>query len=182
MSKRITTERLTLRIPSHLLDRIKKESDKKDLPVNALINRVLVKSFLYEDQINVLPRISISHILFGKIIEELDDSSIEKTSILGSDIVKKYFTIQNQILTLENIITNYFSLLSKYCGWFTFNSERISDKYRLVFEASIGSKWSQFLFKYIKSILSMIEVSIVNESHEDNVIVFEVLKKEKHLQ
>jgi hypothetical protein len=182
MSKRITTERLTLRIPSHLLDSIKKESDKKDLPVNALINRALVKAFLHEGQMNVLPRIWISHILFGKIIEELNDSSIEKTAKIGSDIVKKYFTIQNHTLTLDNVITDYFSLLSKYCGWFTFNSERISDKYRLVFEASIGSKWSQFLYNYIKSILNTIEVSIVNESHDDNVLVFEVLKKEKYLQ
>jgi hypothetical protein len=181
-SKRITTERLTLRIPSHLFASIKKESDKKDLPVNALINRVLEKAFLYEGQLNVLPRISISHILFGKIIEELDDSSIEKTAKIGSDIVKKYFTLQNQTLTLDNVITNYFSLLSKYCGWFTFHSERISNKYRLVFEASIGSKWSQFLFNYLKSILSMIGASIVNESRDDNVIVFEVLKKEKYLQ
>jgi hypothetical protein len=181
MSKRITTERLTLRIPSHLLNSIKKESDKKDLPVNALINRALVKAFLYEGQMNVLPRIWISHILFGKIIEEIDDNSIEKIAEIGSDIVKKYFTIQNQTLTLDNVITNYFSLLSKYCNWFTFNSERISNKYRLVFEAHINSKWSLFLFHYIKSILSMIEVSIVNESRDDNVLVFEVLKKEKYL-
>jgi hypothetical protein len=180
MSKRITTERLTLRIPSHLLDIIKKESDKKDLPVNALINRVLVKSFLYEDQINVLPRISISHILFGKIIEELDDNSIEKISKMGPDILRKYFTIQNQSLTLENVINNYLSSLGKYCGWFTFNSERISDKYRLVFETSINSKWSQFLFYYIKSILNELPVSIVNESSDDNVIVFEILNG-KHL-
>jgi hypothetical protein len=131
---------------------------------------------------NVLPRIWISHILFGKIIEELDDSSIEKIAKIGSDIIKKYFTIQNQSLTLDNVITNYFSLLSKYCGWFTFTSERISEKYRLVFETPIGSKWPQFLFIYIKSILNSIEVSIENESREDNVLVFEVLKKEKHLQ
>jgi hypothetical protein len=180
MSKRNTTERLTLRLPSYLLDNIKKESNKRDLPVNALINRVLVKSFLHESQMNVLPRIWISHILFGKIIEELDDNSIEKISKMGPDILRKYFTIQNQSLTLENVINNYLSSLGKYCGWFTFNSERISDKYRLVFETSINSKWSQFLFYYIKSILNELPVSIVNESSDDNVIVFEILNG-KHL-
>jgi hypothetical protein len=180
MPKRITTERVTLRIPTHLLDRIKKESDKKDLPVNALINRTLVKSFLYENQLNALPRIWISNILFEKIIEELDDNSIEKTAKIGFDIIKKIFTIQNQSLTLDNVITSYFSLLSKYCGWFTFNNEKISNKYRLVFETHIGKKWSQFLFYYIKSILNELTVSIVNESSDENVIVFEVLK-DKHL-
>ncbi len=177
--KRITTERLTLRIPTPLLVSLKKESDKKDLPINALINRALEKVFLREGQINVLPRISISQILFEKIISELDNISIERAAKHGPNVLRKYFALQNQRLTLDNVITDYLTLLSKYCGWFTFYHEKTTEKYRLIFETQMAPKWSQFLFYYIKSILEETKVCIVNESHDNNLIIFEVTQKKK---
>ncbi|MFI5405391.1 MAG: hypothetical protein ACHQ1D_02630 [Nitrososphaerales archaeon] len=179
LPKRISSERLTLRIPAPLLDRIKKESDKKDLPINALINRALVKVFLREGQINVLPCISISHILFEKIISGLDNPSIEKAAKHGPNVLRKYYALQNQSLTLETVITDYFSLLSKYCGWFIFHHEKNADEYRLIFETQISSKWAEFLFYYLKSILEETKACIVSESHDNNLIIFEVTKKKK---
>lgn len=178
--KRNTTERLTVRIPTTLLDRLKKESDKKDLPINALINRALVKVFLSEDQINTLPNILITHILFEKMIQEIDDDSLEKLAKMGSNIVKKFFMIQNQSLTLDNLISNYFSVLSKYCGWFAFHNEKKSNKYRLVFESSLGLKWSRFLFNYIRDVLNTIEDYNMDAYYDDNVLVFEVSKISKY--
>jgi len=177
--KRITTQRLTIRLPTPLLDRLKKESDKKDLPVNALINRALVKVILREEQINTLPNILIPNILFEKVIDELDNNSLEKMANMGPNIVKKFFMIQNQRLTLENVISNYFSVLSKYCGWFTFHHEKLVDKYRLVFESSLGLKWSRFLFNYIRNILNVTESSNINGYFDDDVIVFEIAKTQK---
>jgi hypothetical protein len=180
LSKRITTERLTLRIPSPLLDSLKKESEEKDIPINALINRTLERVFLRECQLNVLPRISISQMLFEKIILEINNPSIEKAAKNGPRVLRKYFTLQNQSLTLENVISDYFSLLSKYCGWFIFHHEKNDDRYRLVFETQISPKWAEFLFYYIKSILEETKVCIVSESHDDNIIIFEVIKLKKH--
>lgn len=176
-NKRILNERITLRIPSPLLNTLKKEADKKDLPVNAIVNKILTKSFFQEGRINVLPSISMSQILFKKIIDELDQHTIEETARIGSNIIKKYFALQNQQITLDNVISDYFMVLSKYCGWFTFHYEKIGERHRLVFESQFDSKWAQFLFHYIKSILIITKTFIEKESIYDNIVIFEVSKK-----
>lgn len=176
-NKRILNERLTLRIPSPLLNTLKKEADEKDLPVNALINRILTKSSLQDGKVNVMPSISMSQMLFEKIVNELDGPALEKAAKIGSNVIKKFFTLQNQKMTLDNIISDYFVVLSKYCGWFSFHNEKIGEKYRLVFESHFDSKWAQFLFHYVKSILVLVKVFIEKESIDDNIVVFEISKK-----
>ncbi len=65
-------------MPNSIFTEIRKEAELKDLPVNAVINKLLSKNTSYDIRFNVIPTITMSHVLFSKIVEEIDEQTIEK--------------------------------------------------------------------------------------------------------
>ncbi len=168
-----STNRMTLRLPNHILKKLKKEAEKKDLPLNAVITKILSKNTNYEMEFNAIPSITMSHNLFLKMIDKIDEENLEKISVDGPDVIKKLFTIIGVDYNLDNITEKYFIILAKYCGWFKFTHTIDGNHYRFVFETSFGSKWTKFLLSYVKNILHSLKIHLDNESIHDNVILFE---------
>jgi hypothetical protein len=131
-------ERITLRLPQNLMKILKKESDERTLPINALIMRILHKNLIQEAKFKALPAVSIPSHMFVKLIDKLDASVIEELSKSGPKMVKKYFAVVNQDYTIENIVSEYFNMLAKHYGWFTYHFDKTDRKYRLVFESILG--------------------------------------------
>jgi hypothetical protein len=172
-----STNRITLRLPNSVLNALKKEAEKKDLPLNALVTKMLNKIVSFDMQLDAMPTILMSHILFTKIIDEIDESSMEEIAREGPNIVKNLFMILGLGYELDNVINNYLVTLGKYCGWYKFNSEITRNHYRLVFEIKLGSKWAKFVTAYMRNILESLKIHIDNESVNHNVIVFEFVKR-----
>ncbi len=168
-------ERITLRLPQNLVKILKKESDERTLPINALITRLLHKNLIQEAKFNALPVVSIPSHLFIKIIDELDVDAIEELSKSGSKMIKKYFTLVNQDCTTENIISEYFTMLAKRYGWFVYRFDKTDRRCRLVFDTHLGAKWTKFVHGQIKTILNTMKVQIEQESIDDNIIVFTLI-------
>lgn len=172
-TKRTSAHRITLRMPNSIFTEIRKEAELKDLPVNAVINKLLSKNTSYDIKFNVIPTITMSHVLFSKIVEEIDEQTIEKIASEGPDVVKKLFTLLGIPYTLHEVIESYFVTFGKYCGWYKFTYQVKNSQYRLVFETSLGTSWTKFLFLYVKNILGSLGAHIVNSSIHDNIILFE---------
>jgi hypothetical protein len=172
-SKTRSTNRITLRLPNSILEKLKKEAERKDIPLNATITRILSKTTTYDIEFNAIPTITMSHVLFSKIINSIDDVTLEKIADEGPDMIRKLFTIIGIEYELDQIIQSYFVMFSKYCGWFKFNYEINQTKYRFVFETPLGAKWTKFLIMYVRNILDSLKIHIDTESIHDNVILFE---------
>lgn len=167
------TERITLRLPQNLMKILKKESDERTLPINALITRILHKNLIQETKFNVLSTVSMPFGMFDKIIDKLDQITIEELSKSGPKMVKKYFALINQTHTAENIVTEYFKMLATKYGWFGYRFDKNDRRYRIVFETNSGAKWTKIIYNHVKSVLVSAKVHIEKESLEDNVIIFE---------
>jgi len=115
-------ERMTLRLPYAVSSFLKKEAEKRDLPLNALITKILFKNVTYDMQINTLPAITISDILFSRIIEKVDNKDLEDIVKEGPDIIRKLFAIQGIEYNLKEIMDKHFVMMGKYCGWYSFNN------------------------------------------------------------
>ena len=172
-----STNRITLRLPNSVLNILKKEAEKKDLPLNALLTKMLTKIVSFDMQLDVMPTIIMSHALFTKMIDEIDEPSMEEISREGPNIIKNLFTILGLRYELDNVINNYLVTLGKYCGWYKLNPEITHNNYRLVFEIQLGSKWTKFVAEYVKNILKSLKIHIDNESINHNVVVFEFVKR-----
>ena len=171
--KVLSTNRITLRLPNNVLEKLKKEAERKDIPLNSVIAKILSKNTTYDMEFNSIPTITISNVLFSKIIDNVNDTTLEKISAEGPDVIKKLFTIIGIEYNLENIIEKYFVIFSKYCGWFKFTYDLSGSHYRFVFETPLGEKWTKFLSLYVKNVLDSLKIHIDNESIHDNVILFE---------
>jgi hypothetical protein len=154
---------------------LKVEAEKRDIPLNALVTKILNRNIAFEKNITAVPTIIMPYQLFTKIIDNLDDAEINSLVEEGLLTLKKLFTILGKRYELKEIIGNHFIILEKYCGWYGFIYESKGPYHRLVFETTLGPRWTRFVFIYTKSILeSLRSVHVEYESVDDNVVVFEV--------
>ena len=169
--------RITLRLPNSILQVLKKESEKHDLPVNAVISRILSKNVIFDMKMNVLPTITMSHTLFSKIFSKLDETNQRDIVLYVPKSVKHLFILLNFDYNLANVIENHFLIMDKYCGWYTFHYDVNGNNYRLVFESDLGPDWIQFLRLYITSILNSLRIRNIDVKIDGAVLVFEFIRK-----
>jgi hypothetical protein len=169
--------RVTLRLPNNILESLKKESEKHDLPVNAIIARILSKNVIFDMKFNVLPTITMSQTLFSKIMTKLDERNQREIVQYVPKSVKHLFTLLDLNYDLASIIENHFGIMDKYCGWYAFHSDVKGNNYRLVFESDLGPDWTQFLRLYITSILNSLRINNIDVKIEGSVLVFEFVKE-----
>ncbi|QLH11237.1 hypothetical protein [Nitrosarchaeum sp. AC2] len=62
------------------------------MPINALINKILIKNTFNEQRLNILPSISMSHMMFEKIITEIDDEALKKMASVGQSVTTNMFS------------------------------------------------------------------------------------------
>ena len=171
-------DRITLRLPIRVSNTLKKEADRRDLPLNALITKILYKNVSFDMQINALPSVTISNFLFSRMIDTMSGADLEEIAKDGPDAIRKLFAIQGIEYKLDEIIENHFVMMSKYCGWFSFTNNVKNDRYRLIFETQLGSKWMQFLLSYVTNILESLKIHIDDKSIHENVLVFNFTKRQ----
>ena len=172
-----STNRITLRLPKDTLEALKKEADKKDLPISSIAVRILNKSVSYDMHFKSMPTLIIPQVLFAEIIENMDQGSIEKVAKMGPTIVKRLCTLSHWKYDVDSVIDNYFTTLGKYYGWFQFHHKSDHGKYRLVFETRMSKKWTKFLSIYLRSILDSMKIHIDEQSIEDDLMIFEFMKR-----
>jgi len=170
------TCRITVRLSNKVLKELKKESDKKVLPLSSTINRILCNYVIFDIKKNTLPTITMSQILFAKSFKYLDQSEKAELAEQGPKTVMKLFAMLNLEFTLPSVIENYFTIVGRYCGWYIFNYYLTNDHYRLVFRVDLGKEWTKFLSLYLKNILKSLKIRIQKEIINDSVIVFEFTK------
>jgi hypothetical protein len=153
-----------------------KESEKHDLPLNAIINRILNKNVMFDMKFNVLPTITMSQTLFSKIMSKLDEKNQREIVLYVPKSVKHLFALLNLNYDLASIIENHFVIMDKYAGWYTFHHDVKGNNYHLVFESDLGPDWIQFLRLYITLILNSLRISNINVKIEGSVLVFEFIK------
>ena len=177
MSSLDKSNRITLRLPNNILHSLTKESEKRDLPLNAIITRILSKNVTFDMKFNVLPTITMSQALFSKIMSKLEEKNQREIVLYVPKSVKQLFALLNLNYDLTSIIENHFVIMDKYCGWYTFHYDVKEDNYRLIFESELGPDWVQFLRLYITSILNSLRISNIYVKIESSVLVFEFVNK-----
>ena len=176
--RKISTNRLTLRLQSDLLEILKQNAHKKDLTLNAMISNILHKNIAYDETVNVLPNMIIPNVLFYSIVSKIPESEMGDIVKEGPRIVKKHFDILGLQYKIDHVIYNYFVMLGKYCNWFEFSHKVSGNNYRLVFCTGNNHKWSVFVQQYVHAILESLKIIISNESQHAGVVVFEFSHKE----
>src|SRR5947208_1598543 len=112
--KKLTTNRLTLRLPVDVLEFLKEEADSKDIPINAVVARIISAKMAFDVNIGVLPNASLPSLLVSKMLEKLDETSLNELAAEGPNLVRKMFAIDGVPYELENVIAKHLVMLGKY--------------------------------------------------------------------
>ncbi|MDE2590985.1 MAG: hypothetical protein KGL95_15115, partial [Patescibacteria group bacterium] len=91
--ERTPTNRITLRLQNDVLEILKREADKKDLTLNAFINKVLNKNITYEENVNAILNVVLPYDFFLLIVAKLNEDDMKELAQKGPGIVKKLFNI-----------------------------------------------------------------------------------------
>jgi hypothetical protein len=170
--------RVTLRLQTDLHDALMEEAHKRDLTMNALINRILSRNMSYDNNVNVVQCVTVPHELFLEMINSMPQNSLNEIGKSGPRIVKKLFSLIGIQYDLEHVIENYFVILGKYCGWFEFSHKEQFGDHRLVFYVGKDTKWSAFVHAYVKNILNSLKITSMNDSIQDGIVIFEFACKD----
>ncbi|HJT09833.1 MAG TPA: hypothetical protein VJ771_03540 [Candidatus Nitrosotalea sp.] len=170
------TNRITLRLPNSILDELRKEAEDKDLALNSFISKILVKHISFNKRFEMMPTVLVSQVLLAAMVENMDESAMSEAAKLAPKVVKKLAALGGWEYNIDKIIENYFTIISKYCGWYQFRYKEERANYTLIFETNMGRKWARFILKYVRSILESLKVHITDESLDEEVIVFKFLK------
>lgn len=138
-----------------------------------MIGNVLHKNIAYDETVNVLPNMIVTHDLFFSIISKIPGSDLADIVKDGPAIVKKHFDIMGLQYKIDHVIYNYFVMLSKYCNWFEFSHKVTGNNYRLVFCTENNPKWSTFVQQYVQTILESLKIIISKKSDHSGILVFE---------
>jgi hypothetical protein len=169
----VPSTRTTVRLPEEILKALKEKASKNDASLNSIITKILRKNVIFDMRMNALPSITMSQALFSTIFDKLTTTEKEEVVNRGLQTIKNLFTVLNLEYNTENVLNEYFTILGKYCGWFTFHYDVDENHYRLVFEAELGHGWIEFLQFYVQKILQSLKVTIDNESIAESVLIIE---------
>lgn len=155
-----------------MLSALKRRADEKDIPLNAIIVKMLSKSIALEDFAAMVPVLLLPGPMLARIFQHLDENAIE-------DIVNEYLNATQQLFmvagirySVDEVVQNYFVSLAKYYNWYDLSSHRDHEEYRLVFKTSLGEEWLKFLTLYTRNVLSSLHVSHLSSWIGQDTIVF----------
>src|SRR5579864_9648224 len=93
--------RVTLRLQTDLHDVLMEEANKRDLTINALINRILNKNMSYDINVNAVQCVTMPHELFLEMIDQMPTNSINEIGKSGPRTVKKLFSLLESNITFN---------------------------------------------------------------------------------
>ena len=154
------------------MKKIKKNAEKKDLPVSSIIVNSLHRTMALDQQLNVLPSITITQKFLKFNLNQMNEIAMEELASESPKLIQKMFTFLGLEYTTKNVLDEFFSVIGKTWKWYEFSFDIINNQYRLVFETKFGKKWSEFLGFFIKNILESLKIYSFEETVNEGVLVY----------
>ncbi|MDH3277150.1 MAG: hypothetical protein OEL77_02835 [Nitrosopumilus sp.] len=152
--------------------KIKKNAEKKDLPVSSIIVNSLYRTVALDQQLKVLPSVTITQNFLRFNLMQMNEIDMEELAKEAPKLIQKMFTFLGLEYITKNVLEEFFSVIGKTWEWYEFSFDENNDRYRLVFETKLGKKWATFLGFFIKNILNSLKIYSFDEEVTEGVLVY----------
>lgn len=149
--KKAPSESITLRISKHVLDRIRKEADNKEISLNTLANQIFTHHVDWNNDAPKAGMVSFPKPLLERIIEKHSEREVSE---IAEYIAKNH--VKNIILMLrkENSIEAFLDVIESWvrASGFPFMHEHDKDSstHSFVIQHDLNKKWSLYLAELFK--------------------------------
>ena len=156
--KKVSTETITFRLPSNLIDGLRKDAESDKISLNSLVTKIFANHIQwekYERKVGLLPmtRTFLKEVL-NQLSEEQIASLAQRTE---KETFKNILTFMRESHSIEDFIYILRTWLN--VSWMQHNIEEIDGYYRFHIQHDLGIKWSI----YVKILVSELSEDILNK-------------------
>ena len=166
-----TSEGVTFRIPSNTVHELRKESNKKQVSLNTLVNQILKEhldwhTYAAQARLYHVPRSSMS-----RIIDKLTEEELSEVAVT---IAKKDFVDLGLLLRGEFTLSSFLDILENWSrvSAFPYKHEVNNDVHNFIIEHGMGKNYSFLLKEIYRNIMEDMFETRSDFITTDNTIVF----------
>jgi uncharacterized protein (DUF4415 family) len=167
------TESVTLRLDKDVLDRLRKESNDKQISFNTLSNQIFIQHLNWHAHATKAGFISIRKSLLINMLEKMPEQEVLR---MAEDSARK--ESKNFILMLRNeySVTSALDVLEtwlKIVGY-SYRHEVKGTEHSYIIQHDMGRKWSLYLSKLFGFIAEDFELPRVDFDESESILSFKV--------
>jgi hypothetical protein len=156
--KKVRTETITFRLPSNLIDALRKEAESDRISLNSLVSKIFTNHLQwekYERKVGLLP---MTRTFLKEVINQLSEEQIVG---LAQRAEKETFKNILAFMKESHSIDDFIYILRTWLtvSWMQLNIEKRNGSYRFHIQHDLGIKWSL----YVKILVSELSEDILNE-------------------
>ena len=168
------TDTITIRVPCSLKDQLEEMSDKQEITLNLLINKILSKNVKWDSHLARMGWLHVQPSSTREIFSRLDEKKIsEIAETVKNDVINGIKFIYGEA-TLQNTIDFIETWLESTNSSFRYIE---SDAYhKFIVNHEMGRNWSDFAIKVTKEFTKQLGFEMINPITETTHYSYEILK------
>lgn len=153
-------------------EEIIREADTQETSISSLLEKIVRDYILFYRWAEKLNSVIFSPNTIKEIIDELDDEQLKKIAEkVAESTFKESYLARGDSLNLETVRFQITDQMGKYAHWFTV-IEHESENHYFYIKHNLGEKWSTFVERYIKTLISRVaNVEVETERVGPNIMV-----------
>jgi hypothetical protein len=168
-SNKIRTETITFRLPSSLIDELRKDAELEDVSLNALVTRIFsnhVQWERYERKVGLLP---MTKPFLKEVLNQMtDDQVIDLAYKIEKESFKGILRFMKENIELDDFLRFLRTWLT--ASWMQHNIVIKNDSYRFNIQHDLGIKWSLYVKTLVSELCQDILGKAVDIKIDDNLI------------
>jgi hypothetical protein len=164
------TEGVTFRIPSRSVNQLRKESKKKQISLNTLMNQIIKDHLEWHTYAGQAKMIPIPRATFSRLLDKFTDEELSKFAVpvAEKDLVDVGLLLEGEI-TIQSFVRRL-EKLSRISN-FPFRHEITGDTHNFLIQHDMGKNFSFFLKELYRHILEEMFERKLDCTITDNTIV-----------
>lgn len=165
------TQTNTFRLPSYLVDEMKKEAKLEKINLNALVIKILSNHILwerYERKVGLLP---MTKPFVKDAIHRLNENEVVK---LAKEVERDTFSNILAFMKGEYTVHDFVEILRTWLNvsWMQHNIEQTKDSYVFKIQHDLGAKWSIYVETLITELFhDIVKKSLQVKSTKGNIVL-----------
>jgi hypothetical protein len=155
--KKVSTETITFRLPSNLIDGLRKDAESDKISLNSLVTKVFANHIQwekYERKVGLLP---MTRTFLKEVLNQLSEEIASLAQRTEKETFKNILTFMRESHSIEDFIYILRTWLN--VSWMQHNIEERDGYYRFHIQHDLGIKWSI----YVKILVSELSEDIINK-------------------
>lgn len=158
------TETMSFRLDSHILDKLRQESESQGVSLNVLANKIFTRFVewdMFEPKVGMVPIAKpIVSALFQKLTEQ---ETIEIANQIGHSIVSDIATFMKGVMDVDSFVSWFVTRMKM--SDFEMNHTVNGAKHTYIIKHDLGYNWSL----YHKTVLELIFNDVLEKKIESNI-------------